>query len=505
MTTTVSRSTFTQLLQGKALAVREAQQDARLQGVNVARADLNRDGNIGGDTEAAALFKELDRFDRDGSAATMRVLGTDGHKTPVAPKLEAIGDLAGVPVLRGLANAGPAPAFRRSNNDVLMVGMNTATANHEVAHLRGRGLDVTQLRDTAVDDTIKVGGTTYDLTQDHGIQGFVSTLGLPRAQGDKIADVIRGGGSDARDELAQIAQVFAKGEKGGTIPSRLMISSHSTGGVYWGDGNGTIQRSSIMQLAEAMPQAARQVQDIHLSACYSGGQDAMNAYRAAFPNAKTIWAYAGTAPGAHSGATAHMSRWDVATRGDKNALTLALAAGTRKGENVAVWSEAHGYLDGRPPEAIATVRARVAAGEPTFIGHFSGDQAVTDTQSGPLRSHYNDVQAALQHTDLPPSERPALELRMEQAIRLLYFTKTVAPNFQRHHAASIAAGYSALGLTPPDFSRLSRKDALGAAAAFERKVNELGAGAPAAARSLLGALTSGLRDLHPAAIPPTWI
>jgi hypothetical protein len=386
-----------------------------------------------------------------------------------------------------------------------MVGMNTATANHEASHLRGRGVNVTQVKDAAVNDTIKVGPTTYDLTNDAGIQGFVGTLGLPRAQSDKIADVIRGGGPDARDELAQIAQVWAKGEKGGSVPSRLMVSSHSTGGMYWGDDNGTIQRASIMQLADAMPQAARQVQDIHLSACYSGGQDAMNAYRAAFPHAKTIWAYTGSAPGAHSGATTHMSRWDAATRGDKNALTLALAAGTRKGENVAVWSEAHGYLDGRPPESIAAVQARVTAGEPTYAGHFQGDHAVADTQNGPLRRYYNDVQAALQHTGLPAAERPALELRKEQTIRLLYFTKTVAPNFQKHHAASIAAGYSAVGMTPPDFSTLSRKDALAQIAAFEAKVGQLGASAPAAARSLLGPLTSGLRDLNPAAIPPTWI
>jgi hypothetical protein len=147
----------------------------------------------------------------------------------------------------------------------------------------------------------------------------------------------------------------------------------------------------------------------------------------------------------------------------------------------------------------------VTAGEPTFAGHFSGDSAVTDTQNGPLRRYYNDVQATLQHTDMPASERPALELRKEQTIRLLYFTKTVAPNFQKHHAASIAAGYGAVGMTPPDFSTLSRKDALAQIASFEAKVNGLGQNAPASARSLLGQLTNGLRDLHPSAIPPTWI
>lgn len=505
MSDKITRATFTQHLQGKSLDVRQAQQDARLQGVNVGRADLNKDGKIEGDTEAAALFKEVDHFDRDGNAASMRVFSADGLKTPVAPKLEAIGDLAGVQALRTLANVAPPPAARRSNNDVLLVGMNTATANHEATHLRNRGVNVTQVKDAAVNDTIKVGATTYDLTKDEGVKGFVSTLGLPQAQSDQIADVIRGGGNDARDELAQVAQVWAKGEKGGAVPSRLMISAHSTGGMYWGDGNGTIQRASIMKLADAMPQAARQVQDIHLSACYSGGQDAMNAYRGAFPNAKTIWAYTGSAPGAHSGATAHMSRWDNATRGDKTALTLALAAGTRKGENVAVWSDAHGYLDGRSPEAISAVNARVTAGQPTFDGHFRGDTPVTDTQNGPLRRYYNDVQAALQHRDLPAADRPALELRKEQTIRLMYFTKTVAPNFQKHHAANIAAGYGAVGLPPPDFSTLSRKDALAQVATFEQKVNQLGANAPASARSLLTQLHSGLRDLNPAAIPPNWI
>ncbi|MBE2248701.1 MAG: LysM peptidoglycan-binding domain-containing protein [Myxococcus sp.] len=396
----------------------------------------------------------------------------------------------------------------RSNNDIMVVGMN-ATAQHEVDQLRARGQNVTFVKDAKENDKITTRdatGTsvTHDLASEAGAKSFALTLGLPAEQTAKIAAAIQGAGSDARDELAQVAQVWAKAEQGGQIPSRLVLSGHNVGSGVWGDDNGRLSFDSLGKLAEAMPRAARSVEDLHLSACYSGGQPAMEKYRAMFPNAKTIWAYTGSAPGSYSGATGHQGRWESATRGDKASLDRAVAAGTRKGENVAVWSAQHGYVDGNPPSPLATVRSAVQNGEPTYQRFFTGGDKVQDTQSGPLREYYNQVQRLLQHPELPAAERPQLEARRDQTIRLIYYSKTVAPKFAEHHAGAIRDGFAAAGLPAPAFGTLTRAESLAQIAQLEAKLGTLSP-PPAAAQRLLTVLQDGLRDLKPSAIPDAWV
>ncbi|MBL8918869.1 MAG: LysM peptidoglycan-binding domain-containing protein [Myxococcaceae bacterium] len=396
----------------------------------------------------------------------------------------------------------------RSNDNVLLVGMN-ATSQHEVDQLKARGTNVTYVKDTKENDKITTRdatGTsvTHDLSTEAGARSFALTLGLPAEQTAKIASAIHGAGSDARDELAQVAQVWAKAEQGGQVPSRMVLSGHNVGSGVWGDDNGRMSFDSLAQLADAMPKAARSVEDLHLSACYSGGEHLMDKYRAMFPNAKTIWAYTGSAPGSYSGATAHMARWDRATRGTKDELDRAIAEGTRKGENVAVWSAAHGYVDGKPPAPLAEVRAAVQNNEGTFKRFQSGQEKVQDTQSGPLREYYNQVQRLLQHPELPAGERAPLEGRRDETIRLIYYSKTVAPKFAEHHAATIRDGFAAVGMPAPKFGELSRGDALAQIAQFEAKLASTNP-KPAVADRLLPLLQNGLRDLKPNTIPDAWI
>ncbi len=418
----------------------------------------------------------------------------------------------GAPVSTNTTTTTPTPPAAgwapRSNNDVVLVGMNESSA-HEAAHLKGRGVNVTHVKDAKVNDTITTRDAqgrsqTHDLSTPEGSKAFALTLGLPAEQTAKIADAIHGTGADARDELAQLAQIWAGAERGGQIPSRLVLSGHNVGSGTWGDDNGMLRFDDIGKLAEAMPRAARSVEDLHLSACYSGGEPLMDKYRGMFPNAKTIWAYTGSAPGSYSGATGHLSRWDTATRGTKETLSRDLAAGTRKGENVAVWSKEHGYMDGSAPAPLAEVRDTVTRGQATFDRFSSGAEKVADPQTGPLRAHYNDVQRLLQHPELPASERAALENRRDATIRLLYYSKTVAGNFQNAHGAQVKSGFEALGLSVPDFKSLSRADALGKIAEFEAKLASANP-APAEAQRLLPLLTDGLRDLKATRIPETWV
>jgi hypothetical protein len=396
----------------------------------------------------------------------------------------------------------------KSNNDILMVGMNEG-AKFEAQQLRSRGVNVTLITDARENDKITTRGpggatTTHDLSTKEGATAFALTLGLPAEQTAKIADIIYSSGPDSRDELAQLAQVWAQAERGGQIPSRLVLSGHNVGSGVWGDDNGMLRFDTIAKLAEAMPRAARSIEDLHLSACYSGGLPLMEKYRAMFPNVKTIWAYSGSAPGSYSGATAHQRLWELATRGTRADLDRAIAQATRKGENVAVWTIEHGYSDGRPPAPLAEVREAVTRGEPTFERFRTGQESVPDPQTGPLRDYYNQLQRLLQHPDLPAAERPALEARRDMTIRLLYYSKTVAPKFAEVHASTIRAGYEALGLPVPDFKTLSRADALAQVARFEQKLAATTPRPPAAER-LLPLLTTGLRDLHPSQIPEAWV
>lgn len=396
----------------------------------------------------------------------------------------------------------------RSNNNVVLFGVNEG-ATHEAQALRDRGVNVTLIKDARVDDQITTrdaSGTTvtHKLDTPEGARSFALTLGLPAEQTTKIADVIHNAGSDIRDELAQLAQVWAQAERGGQMPSRMILSGHSTGSSVWGDGNGRLGFETLGQLAEAMPRAARSVEDLHLSACYTAGQGLMDQYRAIFPNAKTIWAYTGSAPGAASGSTVHMARWDRATQGTASSLDRAIAERTRKGENVAVWSVDRGYLDGTPPAPLAEVRAAVDAGRDVYERFSRGDEAVSNPGSGPLRDHYNQIQRLLQHPELPRSERASIEAQRDSTIRLLYFTKNVAPRFQEVHSGRIRDGFSSLGLPVPNFATMSRADAMRTVAGFERALAEARP-PPAAANQLAPLLFAGLRELRQSQIPDSWI
>ncbi|MBE2253763.1 MAG: peptidoglycan-binding protein [Myxococcus sp.] len=125
----LTRSEFTQSLKDKKLDVAEARRDPKLAGVDVARADLNRDGVISGDAEAAALFKVVDAFDRNGDAGSIALTSSTGAPTKaaaVAAALQAravfeVSDGSHVPKDAALKNAfaapGSLPLVRGQNGD----------------------------------------------------------------------------------------------------------------------------------------------------------------------------------------------------------------------------------------------------------------------------------------------------------------------------------------------------------------------------------------------------
>jgi len=97
----IKRSDFNKALQGKSLDVDQLKQDQRLGGMNVDKADINNDGKISGSAETDALYLEVDRFDKNGSYASM-----DRNNQAVATKMEALADIGDISSFRALANTG---------------------------------------------------------------------------------------------------------------------------------------------------------------------------------------------------------------------------------------------------------------------------------------------------------------------------------------------------------------------------------------------------------------
>lgn len=401
---------------------------------------------------------------------------------------------------RALINAGQR-APRGGNDDVTFVGMNPTGQGEAAEFARRSGTRTTFIGNAREQDRVEEGGRTYDLRDRAGIDAYTRTFGLGEDQRRRVADAIETAGPGARDEAARLARHWSTAERGGTIPSRMVISGHSVGNGVWGDGNGTLSVDTMRNLARAMPKAAGQVEDLHIAGCYSGGRNGLDKWREVFPNAKTVWAYSGSAPGAASGAQAHLSRWERATRGRADDLDPAVARSTRKGENVETWSERGGYRT-KSAAALGELRRQYDASRPEAERFWSGEQTVTDPQTGPLRQHYNTIQSMLQNRELPAEERPALEAERDRTIRSLYYGKTVAPAFARTHGDAIREGYRALGgPEAPDFGTMSRRDALAAIRDLESRA---GANPPVATRRALE-LLRGLRDLTPGAIPEAWI
>ncbi|MFH1808841.1 MAG: hypothetical protein ABIJ09_08845 [Pseudomonadota bacterium] len=510
--TTISKQNFANQNAGKSIDLDKlsrndaAKAQAEQGGLTVdqlRRADTNRDGKL--DTDEA--FKVADNFDRDGNANTLVAVDRAGQATPAGKAVNALGLLMQNRDVQGQAGSTPPPRTR-SNDDVLFVGMNPPTresagAPYEAQQLRNAGANLSSVLPGKEADHIKVGGRDYDLNDDGQRLGFARTLGLPADQTQKIADAIGAGNSNAKDELAGIAQQWAKGERGEHMPSRMVISGHNVGSGPWGDGNGQLSWTSLKGLAEAMPRAVGQIEDLNISACYSGGTSSQRTYKDIFPNLKTLWAYSGSAPGTGSGAVQHQAAWERSTRGDgtpESAAERLKDRGMRKAENIFTASGDNVVYQGPP---ISELQSAVRDGEPAFTRFFTGQDVVQSSQTGPLRDYYGTLQQLLQHPDLSHWQQEDVAHRRDQTIRTLFYGSNVAPRFAQTYRSDLAAGYRAVGMDVPDFAHLSRAEGRQAIEAYRDRLQQGGTSNAATERTLN--LLNGLYNLDPQTIPETWI
>lgn len=465
---------------------------------------------------SSALETVLPRSHSEGDGATAGS-GFDAFVHHPATRAAFVG-LAGFSALAGTASAATAadasPVRAEAPQDaratakyrgIVYVGMNE-TSSYEVEALRGKvGYNgVKYISPSKVQDTVELKGVTYDLGTPEGRSGFVAGLGITGDRAAALESLLQSQGADGRDELAKLVIVYDQAERGDRYIERLVFSGHSVGSGVWGDGNGSLNWSNLQKLSLVFPKAAGQVQDLALAACYSGGESTMDKYREMFPNVKTIWAYDGSAPGAVSGAIPHLTRWERATRGDQtDKLARGLAEHTRKGENVAVWTVSKGYDNGEVAAPLASVMAQYDNTKTEVAQYFSGEKVIESPYGNSLRTHYNNIQRLLGRGDLAADQRASLEGERDQTIRLLYF-KNVSGFFQAVHGGDVQSAFAELGLEAPDFSKLSRAEAMAKIAEFEAKYGEKDS--PSSNLDYVhGLLTEGLRDLSASRIPEAWV
>lgn len=381
---------------------------------------------------------------------------------------------------------------RRIDGGILYVGFNSESERTELAALSKTG-KVRALVETSGENDVFIGGVRYDFAQPGQIEAFVKTLGLDPRVADGVKEALTRADKGSREKLAQIAVVFAEAERGTPIPSRLVLSGHS-GGLDLFGGRGSLALADLQRLARAMPRAAACIEDIHLSACSTSGQagvdEERSAWRTAFPNLKTMWAYAGSSPMAPAH---HLAAWGRATSGTHDSISVPKALAS---QHVAVWSQQDGYRDDVP---LARLRSAQAKADTRFERFVSG--ALTAGHTGPnadpqdALADYQTYRVLSQKNELPPAERAAFAHKADQLLRIRYYEEGVRMEFAKRHGAEVRDGFAALGLRAPDFGTLSRADALAQIALFEQRLaaaQPVPAGAQAAAAAL-----RGLRELDP--------
>lgn len=397
--------------------------------------------------------------------------------------------------------------MRAPNDRLLHLGMNRS-CGHEAAELRRAGLPVEVAPGRARGaEGVAYRGRTYPLNTETEQAAFVEALGLPAEVAARVRLVLKETEwTEERVTLAGLAAAWAPAERGGSVPSRLILSGHSAGDLIWGDREMELGRKDLERLARAMPKAAAQIEDLLLHGCNTAGSERVSQWGAAFPNLRTVWAYSSDAPGSYTGAVPHMLEWARATRGRAETLDPAAAGEHRKGGNVSTWSSQDGYRPGRKEAQSHASLAELGSWSGPMEAYLSGAREVSDPHQGELRTHYTLLQNALGSGGLDPSVESFVANKAAQAVRLLYYREKIAPAFAAEHAQAIKAGYEALGLEPPRFEQLSRQEAMRAIERFALAAESHGhARLPEAVYRLLPLLTQGLRDLDRRLIPDRWI
>jgi len=375
--------------------------------------------------------------------------------------------------------------------------MNKDSSGVESRALAARGIGLTVIESSA-SSNVTFEGHAYDLSTEMGTRIFAAAVarsyGLDADKAAALADALAATHPRGRDELARIALAWAPAEKGASIPSRMILSGHSAGGFLMGGHGGSEFRfDNVLALAKALPSAARQIEDVQLSGCFTEDQVQHTAkWTAVFPNLKTLWGYSGFSPSAPIG---HLYDWEAATRGRAAKLGDSFVAAHGA---ATAWS-----LNGGIANAGKTLEERrelVAAADRDFAAFLSGDRRIANPHQADADRAYGAYRMLAAHVRATPPERARALQRADQMLRLRFYENGVRADFARHHGAAIERVFGRLGIPRVDFGALSRKDALDAIQSFRDKA--AGRSEPDVVR--IRALLEGLAELSPTIIEPGW-
>ncbi len=396
-----------------------------------------------------------------------------------------------------LARFAAANAPKKRDDGILYIGMNPESEKAEVDALSKSG-NVRTITQTSGEDDVFIGGVRYRFSDPGQVEAFVATLHLDPRVADNVIDVLKKAEKGSREKLAQIAVVFAEAERGGTIPSRLVISGHSGGLDVFG-GQGRLELQDLRRLARAMPRAAACIEDIHFSTCSSAGQVGLDeeraSWRAAFPNLKSMWGYAGSSGMANA---KHLAAWARATKPEHDSISVPKEL---KGQRIAVWTKADGYRDEMSLTNLRAAQLKADARFHSFVsGALTARQHTTDTNTDPQSAlaDYQTYRVLSQRNDVPKAEREMFGKKADQLLRIRYYEDGVRKEFATRYGADVARAYQSLGLKPPDFGNLSRSEALARIAEFDRALAKKSP-PPSEATAVLATL-HGFRDLSPSVI-----
>ncbi len=420
--------------------------------------------------------------------------------TPVVPEVSPTASDTPAVTDQAQTTTRPEAGFEPTNDNILFLGVTPAAGPESAALKKSLGASKVNVIQDSPNGVVD----GYDLTTTSGVEGFTQSLNLPAEQQQQLSGVLLNVEPSMRDEFAQIAKVWAKGENGEAIPSRMVLSGHSNGKDIFGEeGRGAYSLDTLKSMAEVMPKAAAQIEDVHISGCNSGFKFNADRFQDAFPNLKTFWAYTGTAPSTGTNSAGHLRRWEQSTRGRVESLDrpqVSKGLGIR-GENVSVWSAEKGYQAN--PDTMDSYHTDGDMFDQTQA-YLNGDLELPPTSgAGPLFDLYEQLQRRQGSLSADAPERESVEGMTDRALKLRFYPK-VSDNFQKVFAPNLQAVYGAVGMTPPDFATLSRKEALASMAHVKEAVGQLPPEAAAAQQQNL-LLLDGFADLSPAMMGPEWI
>ncbi|MBL8610134.1 MAG: hypothetical protein JNL38_22555 [Myxococcales bacterium] len=344
-----------------------------------------------------------------------------------------------------VGKAEASPGAPRGDERILFVGMNGG--DQKEAPVLGSAAILAKH-----EPSVTEGGRIYDLGDPAEAKRYFQALGLPPAQAERVASIVSS--SEAKGELASIARAWAPAETGrGDIPARLVLSGHSTGSSIYGPERRHLELAEVRDLGRAMPKAAALVEGIHFSACSSAKHLAKERplWSATFPGLKGMWGYDGGCPPSPTG---HIAAWAAATRPGKSTLDGRFA-----NASTAVWTPASGFVTKEPH----------AANAPAALRRF--DDWVAGRLDPSVRANKALLEPDRRSMQWFASRAPAHDEivadRKAQFLLALEHYGTYARSFATDHRTALVAGYAALGMRPPPFETMPRREALASIARFQ--------------------------------------